>query len=100
MFGGTGGLMEFRSGLLASRGFAALALAYFAYEDLPRTLDQLDLEYFEEAAELLLRHPKVSLASGDIPGTSWVLGCAGEQRWLGDWGHPSERDVLVSGMSW
>ncbi|XP_010224696.1 PREDICTED: bile acid-CoA:amino acid N-acyltransferase-like, partial [Tinamus guttatus] len=59
MFGGAGGLIEFRAGLLASRGFAVLALAFFAYEDLPRVLAQLDLEYFEEAAELLLRHPKV-----------------------------------------
>ncbi|XP_035759281.1 acyl-coenzyme A amino acid N-acyltransferase 1 [Egretta garzetta] len=53
------GLIESRAGLLASRGFAVLALAFFAYDDLPRTLTQLDLEYFEEAAELLLRHPKV-----------------------------------------
>ncbi|KAM9606140.1 bile acid-CoA:amino acid N-acyltransferase-like isoform 2-T2 [Morphnus guianensis] len=59
LFGGAGGLIEFRAGLLASRGFAVLALAFFAYDDLPRTLTQLDLEYFEEAAELLLRHPKV-----------------------------------------
>ncbi|XP_076220148.1 acyl-coenzyme A amino acid N-acyltransferase 2-like isoform X1 [Aptenodytes patagonicus] len=59
LFGGAGGLIEFRAGLLASRGFAVLALAFFAYDDLPRTLAQLDLEYFEEAAELLLRHPKV-----------------------------------------
>uniref|UniRef100_A0A8C8A8Q3 Bile acid-CoA:amino acid N-acyltransferase n=1 Tax=Otus sunia TaxID=257818 RepID=A0A8C8A8Q3_9STRI len=59
LFGGAGGLIEFRAGLLASRGFAVLALAFFAYDDLPRALVQLDLEYFEEAAELLLRHPKV-----------------------------------------
>ncbi|XP_039922334.1 acyl-coenzyme A amino acid N-acyltransferase 2-like [Hirundo rustica] len=59
LFGGAGGLIEFRAGLLASRGFAVLALAFFAYDDLPRVLAQLDLEYFEEAAELLLQHPKV-----------------------------------------
>ncbi|CAM2114679.1 unnamed protein product [Caretta caretta] len=59
MFGGVGGLTEFRASLLASRGFAALALAYFAYEDLPRCLDVVDLEYFEEAANILLGHPKV-----------------------------------------
>ncbi|XP_009480016.2 acyl-coenzyme A amino acid N-acyltransferase 2-like [Pelecanus crispus] len=59
LFGGAGGLIEFRAGLLASRGFAVLALAFFAYDDLPRTLVQLDLEYFEEAAKLLLQHPKV-----------------------------------------
>ncbi|XP_066043452.1 acyl-coenzyme A amino acid N-acyltransferase 2-like isoform X1 [Chamaea fasciata] len=59
LFGGAGGLIEFRAGLLASRGFAVLALAFFAYDDLPRVLAQLDLEYFEEAAELLLQHPKI-----------------------------------------
>ncbi|XP_042641096.1 acyl-coenzyme A amino acid N-acyltransferase 1-like isoform X2 [Tyto alba] len=59
LFGGAGGLIEFRAGLLASRGFIVLALAFFAYDDLPRTLTRLDLEYFEEAAKLLLQHPKV-----------------------------------------
>ncbi|XP_061335200.1 acyl-coenzyme A amino acid N-acyltransferase 1-like isoform X2 [Pezoporus flaviventris] len=59
LFGGAGGLIEFRAGLLASRGFAVLALAFFAYEDLPRTMALLDLDYFEEATALLLRHPKV-----------------------------------------
>jgi len=77
LFGGAGGLIEFRAGLLASRGFAVLALAFFAYEDLPRTLAQLDMEYFEEAVEVLLRHPKVSPAA-------W--------RWVA----PASRDVPVS----
>ncbi|ELW68420.1 Acyl-coenzyme A amino acid N-acyltransferase 2 [Tupaia chinensis] len=36
-----------------------LALAYFAYEDLPEELLEVDLEYFEEAANLLLAHPKI-----------------------------------------
>lgn len=60
MFGGVGGLLEFRSGLLASHGFASLALAYFAYEDLPNFLGDVDLKYFEEAAQFLCNHPKVS----------------------------------------
>lgn len=59
LFGGIGGLIEFRASLLAARGFAVLALAYFAYEDLPNLLQEVDLEYFEEAANLLLAHPKV-----------------------------------------
>ncbi|XP_068004316.1 acyl-coenzyme A amino acid N-acyltransferase 1-like isoform X2 [Melanerpes formicivorus] len=59
LFGGAGGLIEFRAGLLASRGFAVLALAFFGYDDLPSTMAQLDLGYFEEAAEMLLQHPKV-----------------------------------------
>lgn len=59
LFGGVGGLIEFRASLLAAHGFAVLALAYFAYEDLPKLLQEVDLEYFEEAANLLLAHPKV-----------------------------------------
>uniref|UniRef100_A0A672V3D7 Bile acid-CoA:amino acid N-acyltransferase n=1 Tax=Strigops habroptila TaxID=2489341 RepID=A0A672V3D7_STRHB len=59
LFGGAGGLIEFRAGLLASRGFAVLALAFFAYDDLPHTLSQLDMDYFEEATTVLLQHPKV-----------------------------------------
>uniref|UniRef100_A0A8C8SBM7 Acyl-CoA thioester hydrolase/bile acid-CoA amino acid N-acetyltransferase domain-containing protein n=1 Tax=Pelusios castaneus TaxID=367368 RepID=A0A8C8SBM7_9SAUR len=59
LFGGVGGLIEFRASLLASHGFAALALAYFAYDDLPGFLGEVDLEYFEEAINMLLSHPKV-----------------------------------------
>uniref|UniRef100_A0A8C9PK87 Bile acid-CoA:amino acid N-acyltransferase n=1 Tax=Spermophilus dauricus TaxID=99837 RepID=A0A8C9PK87_SPEDA len=59
LFGNIGGLVEFRASLLATHGFAVLALAYFAYEDLPEKLLELDLEYFEEVANFLLAHPKV-----------------------------------------
>lgn len=59
LFGGIGGLLEYRAGLLAAHGFAALALAYFAYDDLPNQLQEVDLDYFEEAANLLLAHPKI-----------------------------------------
>ncbi|XP_053253355.1 bile acid-CoA:amino acid N-acyltransferase isoform X3 [Podarcis raffonei] len=59
LFGGSGGLIEFRAILLANRGFAVLALAFFGYDDLPQTLEEVDLEYFEEASTLLLKHPKV-----------------------------------------
>ena len=51
--------MEFKASLLASRGFAALALAYFAYDDLPEAPSFIDMEYFEEAANWLSNHPKV-----------------------------------------
>ena len=57
--GTAGGLLEFKAALLASHGFAALALAYVAYDDLPRTFDEVELEYFEEAARMLLKHPCV-----------------------------------------
>ncbi|XP_003224159.2 bile acid-CoA:amino acid N-acyltransferase [Anolis carolinensis] len=59
LFGGSGGLFEFRASLLASKGFVVLALAYFAYDDLPQSLTEVNLEYFQEASILLLNHTKV-----------------------------------------
>lgn len=45
--------------MLASKGFACLAIAYFNYGDLPKTLTTLDIEYFEEAVEYILQQPNV-----------------------------------------
>ena len=45
--GSEGGLNEADAAFLASKGYAALALAYFNYEDLPKTLENIPLEYFE-----------------------------------------------------
>ncbi|XP_078367013.1 bile acid-CoA:amino acid N-acyltransferase-like [Oculina patagonica] len=59
LLGGAEGLVEFKASLLASHGVAALALAYFAYDDLPAFPPTLDMEYFEEAANWLSNHPKV-----------------------------------------
>lgn len=56
LFGTAGGLIEFKASLLASRGFATLALAYFAHEDLPKVLTEVDLEYFLEACDWMLGH--------------------------------------------
>ncbi|XP_010224570.1 PREDICTED: acyl-coenzyme A thioesterase 1-like [Tinamus guttatus] len=54
-----GGLFEHRASLLASHGFATLALAYYHYEDLPQNPTELHLEYFEEAVNYMLQHPQV-----------------------------------------
>ncbi|KAK3876949.1 hypothetical protein Pcinc_018300 [Petrolisthes cinctipes] len=59
MFGGTGGLLEYRSAQMASRGFASLALAFFGYDDLPKSLEEFNITYFEEAVEFLLKHEKI-----------------------------------------
>ena len=59
MFGTAGGLIEFKAALLASRGFAALALAYFAYDDLPSVPTDIELEYFFEAIDWMVTHPKI-----------------------------------------
>ena len=57
--GANGGLWEFKASLLASRGFAALTLAYLNYDDIPELPSSMDMEYFEEAANWLSSHPEV-----------------------------------------
>ncbi|XP_069765311.1 peroxisomal succinyl-coenzyme A thioesterase-like isoform X2 [Narcine bancroftii] len=62
MWGGGGGLVEYRAALLASRGYAALALAYKEYKDVPPPEEVFDskLSYFEEAFDVLNNHPKIA----------------------------------------
>ncbi|XP_054656589.1 peroxisomal succinyl-coenzyme A thioesterase-like [Dunckerocampus dactyliophorus] len=66
MWGGGGGLLEYRSALLASHGYASLALEYF----LPGELASADLElaYFEKAFEIVTHHPAI------IPSRVGILG--------------------------
>ncbi|XP_074660931.1 acyl-coenzyme A thioesterase 5-like [Tubulanus polymorphus] len=64
MFGTNGGCVEHRSALLASRGIASLALAYFDYEDLPSKVDQLDMNYFIEAVDWLREKQDVDSHNG------------------------------------
>ncbi|CAH6845053.1 Acot5 [Phodopus roborovskii] len=59
LFGIGGGLPEYRASLLAGKGFAVMALAYYNYDDLPKGMDVMHLEYFEEAVNYLLSHPQV-----------------------------------------
>jgi hypothetical protein len=44
--GSDGGVMEGSAAVLASRGYAALALAYFGAPPLPPELIEVPLEYF------------------------------------------------------
>ncbi|XP_078595701.1 LOW QUALITY PROTEIN: acyl-coenzyme A thioesterase 5-like [Branchiostoma floridae x Branchiostoma japonicum] len=71
IYGSAGGLPEYRAALLASRGFAALALAHFAYDDLPKTIGVTNLDYFEEAADWLLSLPNVRSHGVGVLGTSY-----------------------------
>lgn len=57
--GSRGGLSETRAEMIASRGYAALALAYFNAEGLPQTLKEIPLEYFETAIRWLKLRPEV-----------------------------------------
>ncbi|GAB1297614.1 Acyl-coenzyme A thioesterase 5 [Apodemus speciosus] len=70
LFGIGGGLLEYRASLLAGKGFAVMALAYFKYDDLPKGADTLHLEYFEEAVNFLLGHPQVKGPGIGLLGTS------------------------------
>jgi dienelactone hydrolase len=64
LMGSGGGLSEQRAALLASRGWAALALAYFGMGGLPSQLSAIPLEYFDRALAFLARRP--SLDSGRV----------------------------------
>src|SRR5688572_11223870 len=55
--GGNGGLDEPMAAIFASRGYAALALAYFRAEGLPRGLVNIPLEYFETAIRWMRAQP-------------------------------------------
>nr|XP_055045755.1 acyl-coenzyme A thioesterase 1-like isoform X1 [Misgurnus anguillicaudatus] len=57
LWGGGGGLVEYRSALLASHGYASMALEYMNPKD-QKTAD-IDASYFEEAYKILQSHPKV-----------------------------------------
>jgi dienelactone hydrolase len=71
--GSTGGLrgdLERSAALLAHRGFATLALAYFSYEGLPERLEEIPLEYFETALKWMQRHKQVREDRLAVVGTS------------------------------
>ncbi|XP_067680470.1 bile acid-CoA:amino acid N-acyltransferase-like isoform X3 [Haliotis asinina] len=70
MFGSTGGLVETRAALLASHGFAALALGYMGYDDLPKDLNDLDLDYFLDAVEWLQSQSAICLNGIGVVGVS------------------------------
>jgi dienelactone hydrolase len=55
--GGGGVIEEFRAAILASHGYTALALGYFANEGLPRGLVNIPLEYFENAIAWMRAQP-------------------------------------------
>lgn len=57
MWGGGGGLLEYRSALLASHGYASLALEYFAPGELESA--ELEFKYFEVAFNIVKDHPQV-----------------------------------------
>jgi pimeloyl-ACP methyl ester carboxylesterase len=67
--GGLGGVTS-AAALLASHGFAVLALAYFRYDDLPADLAEIPLEYFFEAIEWLKTEVPSPVGSIGVMGAS------------------------------
>ncbi len=57
--GSEGGMPARRAAWLASHGFAALALAYFRYDDLPEQLAGIPLEYFGQALNWMAHRPEI-----------------------------------------
>ncbi|XP_031714817.1 peroxisomal succinyl-coenzyme A thioesterase-like [Anarrhichthys ocellatus] len=57
MWGGGGGLLEYRSALLASHGYASLALEYFSADELKSA--EIEFNYFETAFNIVSDHPQV-----------------------------------------
>ena len=68
--GSEGGLPSRRAGWLASHGFAALALAYFRYDDLPRELSGIPLEYFGRALNWMAQQPQIASGGLGVMGIS------------------------------
>lgn len=69
--GSEGGLSsENVAAIIASRGFATLALAYFAAEGLPESLEEIPLEYFKKAIDWMQQQNLVKRNGLIIVGTS------------------------------
>ena len=65
-----GNLWAFVAALLAAHGMVALSLPYFAFEDLPKDLVEIPLEYFGEAIDWLRARPEVGAARVSVLGMS------------------------------
>nr|XP_019935135.1 PREDICTED: acyl-coenzyme A thioesterase 4-like isoform X2 [Paralichthys olivaceus] len=74
LWGGGGKLVEYRSALLASHGFASLALDYLTNKITIETGKLVDNKYFETAYSILQQHPQVLGSRIAMVGLS--LGCA------------------------
>lgn len=97
--GSSGGLNEGPAALLASHGFATLALAYFDEESLPEDLAEIPLEYFERAIRFLGEQDGVDADRIAVQGISR----GGELALLLGATFPQVRAVVAvvpSGMVW
>jgi dienelactone hydrolase len=68
--GSGGGLPAIPAAFIASHGFVTLALAYFAYEDLPSALKNIPVEYFQMAVSWLREQGQVKADGVGVVGLS------------------------------
>ena len=68
--GSEGGVPQRPAAWLASHGYAALALAYFRYDDLPAQLEAIPLEYFGQAVAWMMKRPEIAPEHIGVLGTS------------------------------
>jgi dienelactone hydrolase len=68
--GSEGGMPLRKAAWLASRGYAALALAYFRYDNLPPRLEAIPLEYFANALAWMMQRPEIAADRIAVVGTS------------------------------
>ncbi len=68
--GSEGGAPLRAAAWLASHGYAALALAYFRYEDLPARLEAIPLEYFGQGVAWMMQRPEIAPERIGVLGTS------------------------------
>jgi dienelactone hydrolase len=59
--GSDGGIHERISKILASRGYAVFSLGYFGLDGLPETLENIHLEYFQNAMRWFKEQPQVAV---------------------------------------
>jgi len=68
--GSNGGVPVRQAAWLAGHGYAALALAYFRYEDLPPLLEAIPLEYFQRALAWMMKRSEIDGQRIAVLGTS------------------------------
>ncbi len=68
--GSEGGLPLRNAAWLASHGYAALALAYFRYDNLPQRLEAIPLEYFGQALSWMASRPEIDANHIGVMGVS------------------------------
>ena len=68
--GSEGGVPILKAAWLASHGFAAVALAYFRFEDLPPLLEAIPLEYFGRAISWMMNQSDILPDQIAVLGTS------------------------------